>query len=331
MKKVGIVGAGLMGRWHAERWQQLPVIIGGFYDLDVAAAKKAATQFGGRVYASLDGLVEDVDLVDVCTITTAHKEGVLAAARGKTAVICEKPLARTVEDCEEMVAACEEAGIPLFVAQVVRFFPQFEKAKELLGRGQIGNPGVIRTVRAGSIPAWGERSWFHDFEQSGGVIMDVGIHDIDFVRWCFGEVTRVFARGLTYSGETGRDHALLTLRFANGAIGHIESSWGHPPGQFHTRLEIAGDGGLMEWDSLNDAPMKTAVVGEDRTVDRRTASPLASETDPYYAELAHFLDCFENGTPCRVTPYDGLMAVKVSLAAMESIKTGLPVEIGGAA
>ena len=327
MKRVGIIGAGAIGGWHAERWQKLPVEIAGFYDVRRDAAVKAAQQFGGRVYDSVEALVNDVDLADVCTITTAHKEGVLAAARAGTAVICEKPLARTVTDCEEIIAACAGAGVPLFVAQVVRFFPQFEKAKEILDSGQLGNPGVIRTVRAGSMPAWGERSWFHDFEQSGGVLMDVGIHDIDFARWCFGEVTRVFARGLSFRGENGRDHALTTLRFANGAIGHIESSWAHPPGQFTTRFEIAGDEGLMEWDSQKDAPFRLALSSDDGSVERSVASPLAAENDPYYAELAHFLDCLENGTPCRVTPHDGLMAVKVSLAAVESMRLGKPVEI----
>ncbi|MCB8944244.1 MAG: Gfo/Idh/MocA family oxidoreductase [Ardenticatenaceae bacterium] len=327
MKRIGIVGAGAIGGWHAERWQKLPVAIAGFYDIRAEAAERAVARFGGQVYESVEALVADVDVVDVCTITTAHKEGVLAAAAGGTAVICEKPLARNVADCEEMIAACEAANVPLFVAQVVRFFPQFEKAKAVLDSGALGKPGVIRTVRAGSMPAWGERSWFHDFEQSGGVMMDLGIHDLDFVRWCFGEITRVFARGLSFAGENGRDHALITLRFANGAIGHIESSWAHPAGQFRTRLEIAGDEGLMEWDSLKDAPVQLALTGEDGSVNRSTASPLATENDPYYAELAHFLDCMENGTPCRVTPQDGLMAVKVSLAAIESMRTGMPVEI----
>lgn len=327
MKRIGIIGAGAIGGWHAERWLRLPVKIAGFYDVRRESAERAAQQFGGQVYEGVEALVRDVDIVDVCTITTAHKEGVLAAAQAGMAVICEKPLARSVAECEEMIAACERAEAPLFVAQVVRFFPQFEKAKAVLDSGQLGKPGVIRTVRAGSMPGWGERSWFHDFALSGGVLMDVGIHDIDFARWCFGEVIRVFARGLSFRGENGRDHALTTLRFANGAVGHIESSWAHPEGQFRTRFEIAGDGGLMEWDSQKDAPFRLALSNADGRVERSVASPLAAESDPYYAELAHFLDCLENGTTCRVTPHDGLMAVKVSLAAIESMRTGLPVEI----
>lgn len=330
MKRVGIVGAGEIGRWHVQRWHQLPVELAGYYDIAPKSAAAMSASHGGRVYASLDELIADVDIVDVCTQTTAHKEGVLAAAAAGKATVCEKPLARHLADGEEMVAACERAGAPLFIAQVVRFFPQFAQAKAILDAGHIGKPGVIRTVRAGSSPGWGQRNWFSDFQESGGVIMDVGIHDIDFARWCMGEVERVFARGLSFSnqdhGKNIGDHALIILRFRSGALGHIESSWSHPPGQFRTRVEIAGDGGLLEWDSQDDRPVRMAVRGADSTL-RTTASPLAPQDDPYYHELAHFLDCLERGVPFRVSPRDGLMALKIALAAVESMRRGEPVDI----
>ena len=322
MKRIGLVGAGGIGRWHAERWQRLPVELAGFYDVVTENSESLQASFGGKVYDSLEALLDDVDVVDICTITTAHKQGVLAAAAAGKAIICEKPLARTVADCQEMVDACEAAGVPLFVAQVVRFFPQFARAKAVLAAGQIGEPGVIRTIRAGSPPYGGTRGWFSDVTQSGGVIMDVGIHDIDYARWCMGEVERVYARG----NNNGLDHALITLRFTSGAIGHIESSWAHPKGQFMTRLEIAGTEGLVEWDSRDDQPLRTAILVED-TVERGKASPLAPIDDPYFRELAHFLDCLENDKPFLVSPHDGLMAVKVSLAALAALQSGKPVDI----
>ena len=305
MKRVGIVGAGGIGRWHAERWRKLPVELVGFYDIVPTAAQAMAQDFGARAYESL---------------------GVLAAAAAGVAIVCEKPLARHVEDCEEMIAACEAAGVPLFVAQVVRFFPEFAQAKEVVDAGSIGKPGVYRSVRGGDPPYNGSRKWFMDFEKSGGVIMDVGIHDIDFARWCMGEVERVFTRGLTFDNDSDVDHALLSLRFRSGAIGHIECSWAHPKGQFVTRVEIAGQAGLLEWDSRVGSPLKSAVLQEGH-VTRTSSSPLAEEDDPYYRELAHFLECLENDTPFLVTPHDGLMAVKVSLAAIESMRRGQPVTI----
>ncbi len=348
MKRIGLIGAGNMGVWHAQRWQQLPVEIAGFYDVHHESAQHATDQFGGQAYQHLTDLLATVDYVDICTHTTAHKEAVLAAAAAGKPMVCEKPLARHVADCEDMVQACEAANVPLFVAQVVRFFPQFARARNLVAEGAIGQPGLIRTVRAGSFPRSKPGTWYDDLAQSGGVIMDISIHDIDFVRWCFGEVERVFARGLTFATAkafaklktddepiaftepTNIDHTLITLRFVNGAIGHIEGSWAHPRGQFRTRLEIAGDQGLIEWDSQHDQPLIIARRDTDidpHSVSRHTASPLAPEDDPYYQELVHFLDCVEQNKPFRVSPQDGLMAVKIALAALESQRRGEPIDI----
>lgn len=333
MTQIGIVGAGAIARIHADRWQRMPgVEIAGYYDIIPEAAQTATTEYGGQVYERIEDLLDDVDAVDICTTANAHKENVLAAAAAGVPMVCEKPLARHLADCQEIVEACAEADVPLFVAQVVRFFPQYAKAKAVLESGSLGKPGVIRTIRGGSMPRAGKTfhsSYYADFAKSGGVILDVSIHDIDYVRWCFGEVKRVFARGLTFSGSEMQDHALISLRFENGSIGHIEGSWAFPPGHFRTRLEIAGDKGLLEWDSLDPTPVNMGIYDEANSPDvtNTSASPLSPEDDPYYAELAHFLDCLENGKPFRVSPHDGLMAVKVSLAAIESMRRGEPVDI----
>lgn len=339
MKRIGIVGAGAIARVHADRWEKMPdVEIAGYYDILPEAAQRAVDRYGGRAYATLDALLDDVDAVDICTTAVAHKEPVLAALEAGVPAVCEKPLARHLMDCYEMVEAVERTGTPLFVAQVVRFFPQFAKAKETLDSGALGSPGVIRTVRGGSMPRIGagwssgvaNTSYYGDFAQSGGVILDVSIHDIDFVRWCFGEVERVFARGLMFAGEP-RDHALITLRFENGAIGHVEGSWAYPPGKFRTRFEIAGSRGLVEWDSLDRDPVEIVILDPETgpAPTASSASPLATEDDPYYAELAHFLHCIKHNKPFRVLPHDGLMAVKIALAAIESQRRGEPVRIEG--
>jgi len=330
VKRIGIVGAGLIGAWHAARWKQLPVELVGFYDLLPEAAARAAAEFGGLAFAELDDLLSDVDVVDVCTPTPQHKNPVLAAAAAGKDILCEKPLARHLRDAEEMIAACQAAGVRLFVAQVVRFFRQFSQAKAILASGRLGRPGVIRTVRGGSPPNPSHRPWFTNFAQSGGVIMDVSIHDLDFARWCLGDVERVFARGLTFAGAEPYDHALITLRFKNGAVGHIEGSWAYPPGRFRTRFEIAGEGGLIEWDSLDPTPL-TVTLKSDESLQApgipQPHSPLAPHDDPYFLELEHFLHCLESGDEFLVSPHDGLEAVRLSLAAIESIRTGRPVYV----
>ena len=163
MKRVGIVGAGLTGGMHAERWAILRqtqdrllsdrrdrLELAGFFTRTPERAQAAAIAFGGRAFPSLKALLAEVDVVDVCTPTPSHKDVVLASAAAGKDVICEKPMARHLRDAEEMIAACEAAGVRLFVAHVVRFFPEYVCAKEILNSGQLGRPGVIRTVRGGA-------------------------------------------------------------------------------------------------------------------------------------------------------------------------------------
>ncbi|MCY3902068.1 MAG: Gfo/Idh/MocA family oxidoreductase [Caldilineaceae bacterium] len=337
MRRVGIVGAGGISRTHADRWLQMPGIeLAGFFDIAGEAAQRAVEVFGGRAFGTLHELFDAVDYVDVCTPGTAHAGPVIAALEAGLPTVCEKPLASSVADCERMVEAAERTGTPLFVAMVVRFFPQFAKAKEVLDSGAIGAPGVIRTVRSGSYPdagsAWRKglaiTSYYADFAQSGGVLLDLCIHDIDYQRWCFGEIERVFARGMMFAGKEPVDHALLTLRFASGAVGHIEGSWAYPRGRFNLRIEIAGSGGIIEWDSRARAPVELALTNGDGKMTASGSSPTAPQDDPYYAELAHFVSCVEANEPFLVSPYDGLMAVKISRAAIESLETGKPVTIG---
>jgi predicted dehydrogenase len=330
MKRVGIVGAGLTGEMHAERWGRLPVEVAGFTTRTPERAQAAAERHGGRAFPDLKALLSAVDVVDICTPTPTHKDLVLAAAAFGKDVICEKPMARRMRDAEEMMAACEAAGVRLFIAHVVRFFPEYARAKAVLDSGRLGRPGVIRTVRGGNFPAPDTQNWYADFEQSGGVVLDLLVHDIDYARWCFGDVATVFARGLTFSDVPNADHVLLTMRFQNGAIGHLEGSWAYPPGNFRTRLEIAGDEGLLEFDSLETLPLSLTLKQEGASLAAGVPvpeSPLHSTDDPYYREIEHFLSCLESGDDFLVSPQDGVEAVRIALATIESLRTGRPVNV----
>jgi predicted dehydrogenase len=330
--RVGIVGAGAIARFHADRWQKLPVTIAGAYDRHPDRAEAFCAHYGGRVFATLEELLANVDLVTICTHTDAHKEGVLAAAKARVPVVCEKPFARHLQDAEEMAAACEATNTPLYVAQVVRFFPEYARAKSTVESGAIGTPGVIRTTRASSYPRPGSvfsAQFYSTVARSGGVALDLAIHDIDYHRWVMGEVERVFVRGLTFTDNPGADHAYIVLRFRSGAIGHIDANWALPPGLFRTRLEIAGDRGLIEWDSFQPAPIISAIqdTGIESGVRHNSLSPVAAVDDPYYAQLAHVLSALDQNKPFLVTPNDAIQALKVSLAAIESMRTGQPIEL----
>jgi predicted dehydrogenase len=205
------------------------------------------------------------------------------------------------------------------VGHVLRYFPEYRKAKELVDKGKVGRPAVVRCTRGGSFPR-ASQDWYAKYEMSGGLILDMIIHDFDFLRWCFGPVERVYAKGLLMKKLDHIDYALVTLRFKNGVIAHVEGSWAHPGG-FGTKLEIAGDKGLIQFDSIQDAPLnlkvKDAKTGAGVAVPE---SPL--KESPYTLELKHFVNCVQNNKEPEITGDDALAALEVSLAAIESIKSG---------
>lgn len=149
-------------------------------------------------------------------------------------------------------------------------------------------------------------------------MLDALLHDFDWLLWCFGPVERVFARGL--HGRPGMDYALVTLRLASGALAHVTGSWAHA-GPMRSAFEIAGDAGMLNYDSARDMPLTLTRRGHAPV----TESPLAPPDDPYLCELAAFADAVQRGVPPPVTVNEAREAVQVALAALESIKTGKAV------
>jgi predicted dehydrogenase len=327
--RVGIIGAGWIGQWHAVRWRRLPVKLAGFYDVNAANTEQAVRDYGGVGFTSVEKLVQAVDVVQVCSPTLFHKEHILAAAAARKFIFTEKPLARHLADAQEAIAACERAGVRLFVGQVLRFFPQYARAKRLIDDGVIGRPGVVRLLRAAGHPAVSEaRAWFKDADKTGGCMMEGGIHDLDFARWAIGDIERVFARGITFRHDLGflGDHALVTLRFTSGAIGHVEGSWMVTDGSFRQQFEIAGDKGLLRYDSLPQQQMAVSL----RTASKPAllpVEPLNDLDEPYYRQLEHFLDGIQNDKEFLVSPQDGLEALRLGLAVVESLRTGQAVNV----
>ena len=339
MFRVALVGAGGMGGLHASCYKQIanaePV---GVMDVRAEAAQTLAAKHDAQAFTDFDAMLEATrpDIVDVCCPTPWHAEYVCRAAHragelGIRGISVEKPMARTLADCQQMIAACELADVPLFVAHVVRFFPEFALAKRGVDEGYVGKPAAIRTRRGGAMPhAWND--WYGDFEMSGGCVLDLLIHDFDWLRWTFGEVERVYAKGLAHSKLPSYDYALVTLRFCSGAIGHVEGTWNDPSG-FKVTVEIAGDAGLAEFNFNQPMgiPFQMALnpkAGEEGKPRTGVAIPESPATvNPYQAELQHFLDCLEAGVPPSITAHDGMEAVRIALAALESIRSGQPVTL----
>lgn len=329
MLRVGIVGSGFMGTTHAAGWTKTPAEMVGIASLDEQRVAKLAKQYGIQAYTSYEALLNDVDVVDICTPTHLHHEMVLQAAAAGKHIICEKPLARTVAQAKAMIEACERAGVQLLVAHVVRFFPEYAGAKTAIDNGDIGNVAVVRLTRCSFQPKLAADNWFLDVEKSGGMMLDLMIHDFDYARWVAGDVVSVFAKSLrSRQVNAPTDYGLAILQHANGAVSNIEGGWAYPPPMFRTALEIAGDAGLIEHPADSSKPLgiylKQSGAGDAPDVGLPT-SPLAE--DPYATQLKHFYDVLANNATPRVGARDGLAAVQIALAAIESAKTGRQVQV----
>lgn len=325
MVRIGILGRGFIAGVHARRYADMD-------DVEVAAVASPSRpdefveQYapGASVYADAEELYDDVnvDAVDVCTPTDTHRPLIEDAAERGIDVLCEKPIERTIGDAKAIADAVDDAGITFLPAHVLRFFPEYVTARRQVLDGDVGSLGTVRALRQS--PFAEKNTWFLDEERSGGVLLDLAIHDFDFFRWTVGEIDRVFTQRQKWGQN---EYALVTLRFEDGTVGHVDARWPHQPDlPFVTRFEIAGDDGLIEFDSEEVEPIRVFSAGEEAAPGQDPVDmPLTK--DPYRLELEHFVDCVRNGTEPEITMEDGIEAMRISLAALESGETGKPVTV----
>jgi myo-inositol 2-dehydrogenase/D-chiro-inositol 1-dehydrogenase len=321
---VGVVGAGGIADPHTAAWRALgaDVVI---YSAD-GAAQALAERYGGRACYSLAELLASCEIVDVCTPTFVHDEIVLAAAGAGKHVVCEKPLARSHRQAAAMIDACERAGKRIYPGQVVRFFPEYAAAKQAVDAGRIGNPAVLRFSRRGAAP---RMPWFSNTDASGGILVDQMIHDLDFARWIAGDVVRVFARVTGGGSEPTTAYAVLTHE--SGALSHVTGGWGHPKMVFRTTFSLSGSSGQVEHDSIRNPPLAWDLA-ESANEGGTLLPSMDFAESPFLTELREFAAAFTGGPTPRVTAADGLAALDIGLAALESARTGravAPKEIAG--
>ncbi len=321
--RVGLVGAGFMGVTHAAGWAETGADFVGIVAETTAEATALAKQYNLKIYPDLASMLPDVDVVDICTPTHLHHEMTLQAAAAKKDIICEKPLGRTTAQAREMIEASRKAGVKLLVAHVVRFFTEYAMAKASVVRGEVGKPGVIRLNRGSFRPKKPAGNWFLDETKSGGILMDLMIHDFDYARWIAGDVESVFAKKVTTANPNAPvDYGLAILKHRSGALTHIVGSWAYPPPTFRTRVEIAGDGGLIEFDSADTAPIINLVAkpsGDSPDVGL-PSSPVAES--PYTTQIKEFYSVLLGEKQPRIQAEDGMAAVQIAEAAIQSAATG---------
>ncbi|WP_297519486.1 UDP-N-acetylglucosamine 3-dehydrogenase [Thermococcus sp.] len=314
MLRVGVVGVGMMGQHHVRIYFELAregkVELVGIADANFERAKELAKRYGTIPYADYRDLArENLDAVDIAVPTSLHREVALEFINQGTSVLVEKPIADTVENAEAIIKAAEEKGVTLMVGHIERFNPAVLRLRELIERGELGKVVTISAKRVGPMA-----KRIRDV----GIIIDLGVHDIDVISYLFGErVKSVYARAGNVLHPAGvEDHALITLGFNDGT-GIVETNWLTP---HKTRtLNVIGTGGIVYLDYIEQGlKLYNNEWVKEAKIERK---------EPLRNEIEHFIECVEREKKPIVDGEAGLHALRVALLAQESAKTGKVLEV----
>ena len=329
---IGLVGAGRMGATHARIIAQAvpEVRLAAIADVDVAAAARLADELGvDRSFATAPELLADpgVDAILVAVSTSQHLAVVQAAAAAGKDVLCEKPLALTIADTDGAIEAARTAGIRLQVGFMRRWDADYRRARQRVADGAIGRPVLFKSLQFDTeLPP----PSFRDPRVSGGIMVDMGIHEFDLARWLVGdEVVEVTAFGsclvhpeLAPLGDV--DNAVVGLRFAGGAVGNVELSRTAAYGE-DVRTEVMGVTGSVFVGLL---PAAAGVLGRPGVLEYDTVPSSMTRFAPAFAEQVRgFARAIAEDLPVRVDGADSRAALAIALAAQTSLAEGRPVRV----
>lgn len=328
--KVGIIGAGRIGQVHAKSiTYHIPQAeLVAISDIYLDGAKKVAAEL------SIPQATEDyheilnnpeIDAVLICSSTDTHADIAIEAARAGKHIFCEKPVDLTVEKIKAVIDAVNKAGVKLQIGFNRRYDHNFAAIKDMANQGKIG---ALQTIKITSRDP--EPPPIAYVKVSGGIFLDMTVHDFDMARFIGGEVEEVYANGAVMVdpaiGEAGDvDTALVTLKFAGGAIGVIDNCRKASYG-YDQRLEVFGS--KAQAMASNDTPTHVAFIDEKGHV---TDKPLYFFLERYMQsftdEMIEFIDCVLNDKPVKTTVDDGLQALRLGLAAKKSLAEHRPVKL----
>jgi predicted dehydrogenase len=337
---VGVVGIGFMGVTHIKAYLKIPgARLAAICDERSLPMDGDLSKIGGNIgdgkplkldvsqvklYSKFAELLADpeIDLIDLCVPTPQHHPLSLAALRAGKHVICEKPLARTPELCREIVDAAAKAKGFFMPAMVMRFWPEWSWLKDAIQNQTYGKVLAARFRRVSAPPGWSKSSYLKG-NDSGGALLDLHIHDTDFVQFCFGRPKSVFSIGATrFSGAV--DHIVTSYQFPSGIPVVAEGSW----------LMAESFGFKMEYTvnfekATADFDLSRGADALKLHEDGQPARTISCEAvDGYLVELRHMIQSIQSGTPPSiVTAADGFNAVAICDAEERSVQTGAVVTL----
>jgi len=329
--RIAVIGAGRIGKLHAEHLAtRIPgVQLAAVADIDLAAAQETAARFNAPVaVADYRQLLDDktIHAVIIASATDTHTEITQQTAAAGKHVFCEKPIDFDLKRIDQTLAAVEKAGVKFQVGFNRRFDLNFRRVREMVATGKIGAPHILRITSRDPQPPPLEY-----VKVSGGIFLDMTIHDFDMARYLMGsEVTEIYTAGAVLVdpaiGAAGDlDTAVITLRFANDAIGAIDNSRRAVYG-YDQRVEVFGSAGMV---AVSNNTPDTHMYSNAEGI--HSALPLyfflERYTGSYIAELQAFVESLHNDTPPPVTGMDGRLPVVMGLAAQKSYRENRPVRL----
>lgn len=297
MIKVGLIGAGYMGRTHTEVYKLISLIqdvkLIGVCDLREEKAQKCAKIHGAKVYESAESLINDpeIDVIDICIPTYLHAEYAQKAMNAGKSVFIEKPVTFKIEEGQELIALQEKTGSKVMVGQCVRLWPSYVYLKKIFDSKKYGKLKRISLRRNSSQPGWGWENWYSDPEKSGGAVFDLHIHDIDYLRYLLGEPEKIDCYG-------DKNYIKSIIRYKD-VIAEIENGWDFPKSYpFNTGFRADFEEATLtlkgrEIDIYESSGRLLQVIPDDDYDDERMGEKISS-LGGYFYELRYFYDCLLN-------------------------------------
>ena len=307
---VGVIGVGAMGYNHARVYYKLEEAnLVAVSDVSERTLNKVAKKYDAKGFTDYDDLLKDpeIKVVSVCVPTTFHHDVVMEAIKHGKHVLVEKPIAFTLKEAEEMIAAAKEAGVILATGHVERFNPAVQKAKELIENDVIGDIVSASAKRVGPFPPR---------IKDVGVTIDLAIHDLDVMNYLLDEeVIQVYGTMNSILEKCEfEDHAEIMINFENESTGILEVNWLTP--YKRRQIEITGTDGIISVDYIEQSIDVYGKFAQD--IDIKHEEPLKEE-------LTSFLKAVVNETEPEITGEDGLKALKMVIAATKSSKEHKPI------
>ena len=333
MIRIGILGFGFMGRTHFLRYSQIEgAKVVAVADRDLERQKADFLPDGNldlglgtldlsgvTIYSAAEDLINNaqVDVVDVCLPTFLHKQFVSLALQNKKHVICEKPLALNSQDADDMIAEAKANQRSLFVAQVIRFWPEYRYLYDLMHKGEYGRLLSLQFYRRTAEAGWTWEDWNKDPKKSGGII-DIRIHELDFIHFMLGMPKRIYAQALE-----SRNIIRSQYLYDNGAIVSVESNRILPPLiNFEDGFEAVFEGALLRYCGQAEPKLKLYPISAPEPV-----CPVLSG-DAYLEELRYFIQCIRDDKACLelADPEGAARAMELWEKEIQSIEEGVVIE-----